>query len=196
LPHRSGAILASAATWVESAKDWASNATFALVPFADGDASNTRVHSGFQAAYERMHSMVDVVLKDLLRIKLRPIWFTGHSLGGALATIAAARLDNATGLYTYGCPRVGDDDFVNAFPAHVNVWRFCTSGDPVPNVPPRAGWFARLLQRSGYQHLGHAVWLDENALPVETGELFVAQKTSNPLLHAPMRYCVLIWNLP
>jgi hypothetical protein len=43
------------------------------------------------------------------------LWFAGHSLGGALATLAAYRLGNAQGLYTFGSPRVGNDDFANAF---------------------------------------------------------------------------------
>ena len=38
-----------------------------------------------------------------------PLWLTGHSLGGAMATIAAMKMpQQVTGLYTYGAPCVGD----------------------------------------------------------------------------------------
>lgn len=38
-----------------------------------------------------------------------PLWLTGHSLGGAMATIAAMKMpQKVTGLYTYGAPCVGD----------------------------------------------------------------------------------------
>src|SRR5262249_5032912 len=72
---------------------------FPQVSFGPG-----RVHGGFLLAYEQ----VAQGLGDRLRaLAGRPVWFTGHSLGGALATIAAARFGDFRGLYTYGSPRVG-----------------------------------------------------------------------------------------
>ncbi len=75
--------------------------------------------------------------------------FTGHSLGGAVATIAFAiyrlwcrsssqRRDNAQ-LITFGAPRVGDQRLVTAF-EHEHADRFVhvvNRGDPVPEMPPR-----------------------------------------------------------
>ncbi|KAG0068967.1 hypothetical protein BGZ89_003763 [Linnemannia elongata] len=59
---------------------------------------------------------------DYKRKKLR-FYICGHSLGGALATIFLAKmvecnsplLDIFSGLYTFGCPRLGDKDFSHAF---------------------------------------------------------------------------------
>ncbi|KAF9187546.1 hypothetical protein BGZ50_001893 [Haplosporangium sp. Z 11] len=60
------------------------------------------------------------------RKKLR-FYVCGHSLGGGLATIFLAKLvqcnspllDIFSGLYTYGCPKIGDKDFSHAFGARL-----------------------------------------------------------------------------
>ncbi|WP_367179963.1 lipase family protein [uncultured Zoogloea sp.] len=73
--------------------------------------------------------------------------FTGHSLGGAVATIAfmvyscrcrsQGAKENAV-LVTFGAPRIGDMDFVNEFSSRFKG-RFVHvqhPGDPVPDLPP------------------------------------------------------------
>lgn len=78
----------------------------------------------------------------------KKLYVTGHSLGGAMATICASRLSaqgmNVEGLYTYGSPRVGDGEFVANL--KVNHFRFVNNNDAVPKVPP---------QVFGYRHHGH-----------------------------------------
>ncbi len=86
----------------------------------------------------------------------KPIWLTGHSLGGALATIAAYRLlkmgMNVHGLYTFGSPRVGNYGFVHDFRVLAfqrglkgqgnegNLQRFMNHNDIVARVPPALGF--------------------------------------------------------
>jgi triacylglycerol lipase len=68
-----------------------------------------KVHSGFNTEVDDLWPM----LEDLLRDNDRPVWFCGHSLGGAMATICAARCiqsslsSNPEELHTFGSPRVG-----------------------------------------------------------------------------------------
>ena len=83
--------------------------------------------------------------------------FTGHSLGGSIATIAfcvyrcwcrsePSRKDNAV-LVTFGSPRVGDGEFMEEF-CRSNRGRFrhvVHPGDPVPQLPPNG--FSELLNR-------------------------------------------------
>ena len=71
----------------------------------------------------------------------RGIWVTGHSLGGAIATLATVQLLDAgytvNGTYTYGSPRVGNPNFCAAFNAQGSPpsFRFVNNDDIVPRVP-------------------------------------------------------------
>ena len=85
------------------------------------------------------------------------LFFTGHSLGGALALIAAERAARdpavnarATGVYVFGCPRAGGDAFFNSYTPLFgdSTFRLVHGSDIVATVPP-AGLFrhvGRLIQ--------------------------------------------------
>jgi hypothetical protein len=91
------------------------------------------VHKGFADA---LHSVWDKVTASLDKNVPAdcPLFIAGHSLGAALATLAAA-LRRPRGLYTYGSPRVGDDDFGETL-AGVNNFRVVNNRDVVTTVPP------------------------------------------------------------
>lgn len=114
------------------------------------------VHSGFADAYESVES----TLLAWLTMD-RPIFITGHSLGGALATICAARIGVASprmpmlALYTYGSPRVLDwlaATWLNGcLPGR--SWRVVNNNDVVTRLPlSRPG--------NGYYHVGELTYLD------------------------------------
>ena len=67
---------------------------------------------------------------------------TGHSLGAAMATITATRVD-AECLYTFGSPRVGGKEFIKQL--NCEHHRFVNNNDIVTKVPP---------QIMGFQHCG------------------------------------------
>jgi len=92
-----------------------------------------RVHSGFKAALEEVWNDL---LPEIRQHQERgaKIWVTGHSLGAALATLAADRLQDVQGLYTYGSPRVGDQGFQESF--RPKTFRLVNGSDIVAGVPP------------------------------------------------------------
>ncbi|MDX1400396.1 MAG: lipase family protein [Kiloniellales bacterium] len=107
------------------------------------------VHEGFAEAFEAAWPEIG---KDLTRSNGRPLIITGHSLGGALATLAAVHCPQAL-VYTFGAPRVGNQAFAHAFAARgQQLHRFVNHRDPVPLLPP--GFI-------GYRHVGLAYYIDK-----------------------------------
>lgn len=110
-----------------------------LVPWTPGG----RAHAGFKEGF-------DLLWPDLERwLDGHPgRWlFTGHSLGAALATLAASRKRPAR-LVTFGSPRVGDPTFVETL-SEVEVARYVDCCDIVTHLPPPA-------LPSGYAHVNEA----------------------------------------
>lgn len=83
---------------------------------------------------------MDVEIQQFLNLgdfKEKPLFITGHSLGGALATIAAKKLTHKGGIascYTFGSPRVGNVDW--AVGIKTPVYRVVNAVDPVTMMPP------------------------------------------------------------
>jgi hypothetical protein len=94
-----------------------------------------KVHTGFLRAFAEISDRLDAIVAA--RRPDQALWLAGHSLGGALATLAAAHLgrDAVQGLYTYGSPRVGDAAFASVLPVASNV-RHVHRDDWVATMPP------------------------------------------------------------
>lgn len=124
--------------------DWLGNFRFKPVAWKHGAG---RVHEGFQDGYEAL--IRDEKWKaEVERVSRASLWLTGHSRGGAFATLAAASPlgVRAAGLYTFGSPPVGDATFGQAIrPVHR---RFVNGNDAVPRVP---------LAMVGFEHHGQLV---------------------------------------
>jgi triacylglycerol lipase len=116
------------------------------------------VHRGFLHAFQLVKDdMVNTIQR--LRNKSNPqsLWCTGHSLGGALAVVAAAQLfvdgHKVNGLYTFGQPRVGGETFTTECARRLagQYFRFVNNNDTVTRVAPRA---------LGYAHTGEVRYID------------------------------------
>lgn len=96
-----------------------------------------RVHRGYAQMTRSLWGEVSAALRRSVTGRRR-IWLTGHSQGGALAVLVAAKLaaqgSPPSGVITFGAPRVGDQAF-NAS-VQVPVVRFELADDLVPSLPP------------------------------------------------------------
>ncbi|MBD1919768.1 lipase family protein [Microcoleus sp. FACHB-831] len=164
------------------------------------------VHRGFYRTYTRldrgglldgtpandrpsMKESVETTLNNLAQDS--QIFVTGHSLGGALATIAALHISkmnsfNPPILYTFASPRVGDQRFAQQF-ENLECYRIANSEDLVPTIPLATklltlraslagitGLWKNHLSKMDYQHIGEPLYFttqkgsvsDNHTIPV------------------------------
>ena len=126
-------------------QDFLTDAAFALLPVSLASSVHLGFWTSLGTAYEE--------LRELARgAGTRRIWITGHSLGGALATLLAYRLQQdgiaIKGVYTYGSPRAGNAGFALEYAALFAdrpSQRWVNASDPVAIAPPPG---------LGYVHVG------------------------------------------
>jgi triacylglycerol lipase len=123
----------------DSFLDWLADATYVQTTF-DFVGNSGLVHEGFKEVYQ---SARDQVLTAVLAAPTNlPLYITGHSLGGGLATLAALDLAVNTPfanpvVYSFASPRVGDPDFAAKSDVAVQThWRVLNTLDVVPVLPP------------------------------------------------------------
>jgi len=109
-----------------------------IIPWHTGG----KVMPYFNTAFSSLRSAVSDQITKLRRdFPSYKIYVTGHSLGGAMASLAALTLKSQFGisvtLYTFGQPRVGDYVFAKNFDKNIpDAWRVVHNLDPVPHLPP------------------------------------------------------------
>jgi len=157
----SATLIVLAFRGTQTVSNWDTNLHALLIhpPYTD---ENLRVHEGFYRAFEKLsdgarglHQKVKE-LEEATAGQL-PIYITGHSLGGAMAQIAAAVLgsDQIAACYTFGSPRVGNSVF--------DLWvkppsyRVINYADIVPQVPIPIPFVM------GYRHSGDPRYLPDRA---------------------------------
>ena len=144
-----------------------------LPEFADNAARKDvspdapRVHEGFNQATQllleaesaqsndtqagTMRRVANILKED----KQDKVILVGHSLGGAVVTLAAARLldmgvrPDQIEVVTFGAPAVGNEAFAAQYDGRVPVTRYVMDADPVPSALRRVF--------GGYRHIGREV---------------------------------------
>lgn len=146
----------------QQAADWGTNFKFRMQQFAiTGTAQESaiptgEVHRGFHDAWQSVEKRVVYQLSKWWTPQTK-LWITGHSLGGALAALAATSLEyqgfTVAGLYTFGQPRVGDWAFTRQVNEHMGdrMFRYVNNNDIVPLMPPQ---FNPLNPGRLYGHMG------------------------------------------
>ncbi len=135
-------VLAFRGTELTRLQDLKTDAMVVKIPTIEG-----RVHGGFHRAYE---SVAGRIVESLERAGDLPVYLTGHSLGAALATVATQSLerdrrftDRIAACYTFGSPRVGNDQFDREFKSP--IYRVINNTDIITVIP---------LLAMGYIHIG------------------------------------------
>jgi triacylglycerol lipase len=213
------AIVAFRGTRSDSWKDIFTDAEYPTVPWSDEDRA-AYVHEGFKTALDSVRNPLEAALGALpAGCK---VWFTGHSLGGALATLAGSRYrDRAAGVYTMGSPLVGNQNFAGAFNQAFGsgnarrCFRYVNDHDAVTDVPPELFAFPH----GRYAHVEEERWINRDGnigttpptLPDFVQEVFgtprflrqtIEKALEDPpsLLpdaltdHTPLYYVLNIWN--
>jgi predicted lipase len=137
-------------------KNWIANLDGSQVGYSK--CSGCAVHKGFYNGYSEVSATVKAQVQFVLsKYRTAAIYVTGHSLGGALATLAALDIKGTFGrldvFYSYGEPRVGNAAFASYFANQVPVFRVIHYADIVPHVPPL---------NMAYTHGGNQIWYTED----------------------------------
>jgi hypothetical protein len=200
--------------FTELFKDSMADERIALVPISSGG----RVHRGFNEALDEIYTVLEHRLDELRQEKpSRPFFFTGHSLGAALATLAAERFGFVQGLYTFGSPLVGDAAFKDSFRVK-SAFRIVNNNDIVARVPPKGPLAPPARGIGSYVHVGELKYIDRDGrihddpplldrlLDGAAGEIDALVETIrssgfHPNIpfdhltdHAPLYYALRLWN--
>lgn len=118
-----------------------------------------KVHRGFREALNKIWSDIEPFIIEANK-KGKEIYFTGHSLGAAKATLAAARCTrlentpNPNALFTYGSPKVGNKKYISFLnELSINHHRWVNNVDIVTRVP-----------FPFYKHHGELHYMNHNGL--------------------------------
>ncbi|KAG0615812.1 hypothetical protein M758_5G068700 [Ceratodon purpureus] len=130
------------------------------------------VHGGFLNAYDSVRRRLLTLLQASIGVsdidndpaQSWQVYSTGHSLGGALATLFALELSSSklakkghirVTMYNFGSPRVGNKRFADMYNQAIkDSWRVVNHRDIIPTVP-------RLM---GYCHVAHPIYLSAGGL--------------------------------
>jgi len=155
--------------FINAVRDWiVTDSDTAMVTVGDFGAE-VDVHRGFYRAFIAVADDIESALQAPLADG-RHLWITGHSMGGALATLAVpwlcARGVPVSGAYTFGTPMVGGVRLSNLFRSLPvdRFHRYVQEGDPVPGLPPEPTNYEHVIpphviRADGSVVLGDRTWV-------------------------------------
>jgi triacylglycerol lipase len=134
---------------IDGLKDWLLTNANDLLILPEGRIGTDFVAAGVGARFHRgfLEALADIwdplfaAVDAAMKAKERPLWVTGHSLGGALALLAAWRLQRSfipvQKVYTFGSPMIGNAAAAEAFKSEFTdkIFRYVDEEDLVPLLP-------------------------------------------------------------
>lgn len=191
-----------------SAEEWSFKVDHKWLPDSLDPVIAPKVHRGFYKAYQEIRQQLVYSLEQVGILQGKELYITGHSLGGALAILAAYDLTKVYGyppkaVYTFGMPRVGfqplgwraDHDFRSFYndPPYLNLrsrtFRMVnlqrpTKMDGIPALPPVTGMFNNIS--GNYEHVGTLVHLFPDKMALNDFEKVLGIPDMN--LHSSITY--------
>jgi hypothetical protein len=158
-----------------SIRNWVTNFIFPTT--ATTICPTCLVSQGFWGSWlEAQNNVLDAIAKARIQYPDYKIVATGHSLGGALASLATGVLRSqgtTVDLYTYGAPKIGLDAIASYLTntTYGATYRVTHKADPVPKLPPA------LL---GFKHISPEYYVTSgNGVAVTAADITVLQGAVN-----------------
>ena len=173
-------------TSLDGVKDWLlTNArNFLVVPegrlgtdFAAAGVG-ARFHRGFMQALEEIWPLLFSRVDEAFGKRERPVWVTGHSLGGALALLCAWRMHrqfvSIEQVVTFGAPMIGNHLAAEAFQREFpnRIFRYVDVGDLVPRLPMVS------LLSNDYDHCQQEIVVGTNTIEAAADTIATVAKSS------------------
>lgn len=138
--------------------DWMTDGEVTLSSYKGGEM----LHTGFMLRARSMLAAVAAAIDE------RPVYLTGHSMGGALAVIVADMLPKPpAAVVTFGQPRPGNFAFGDRFRDQhgATLYSFANDRDIVPRMAPRLLGYQHIVEpyyidASGFIHKSKGIWIE------------------------------------
>tara|TARA_Y100000389_G_scaffold169134_1_gene175175 strand:- start:1706 stop:2470 length:765 start_codon:yes stop_codon:yes gene_type:complete len=152
-----------------SLHDWKINLDARLKLYQKNN-NTFKIHNGFYTQYNSVKKYIYSYLIE--NNSYDNIIITGHSLGGALATICS--FDISDYIYnknitcvTFGSPRVGDKNFINLYNYYnISTHRIVIYDDPVPKWP----------LNGNYIHICSSIYFKKNKIFIKPNKGLISIK--------------------
>ncbi|EAS02832.1 lipase family protein (macronuclear) [Tetrahymena thermophila SB210] len=139
-------------------QNWIAN--FQAIPVKYAGCQGCLVHDGFQLTLKEISDNINTCVQGLAnKYQDAQVFVTGHSLGGALATLSVLEIAKIVDpskivFMNFGSPRVGNQQFVEYFDSVItNGIRVVNFKDIVPHLP---------LKIMDFKHVNTEVWMLSN----------------------------------
>lgn len=159
----------------ESLKDFVQDIKINKISLGD----NIRVHDGFyQQLIENYDQLEQIVKKLLEKHPTYQLYVTGHSLGGALATLysymLSSKIDQSITVMTFGSPRVGNYKFADSFMKKKNIIHYrITNGRDIITALPIIN----------YYHTGYHIILKNHQIKTQMNNNCLLKWYRSSILH-------------
>ncbi|MGR8999105.1 MAG: lipase family protein [Gammaproteobacteria bacterium] len=152
-------------------RDWfGTNLTFQLQDAPSSWGRGVRVHRGFYVTLDALYQGIRNHILSLANT--RKVYLTGHSTGGALATLCGYRLQyvggvNVEAVYSFGAPRIGNNGFAQSYTQLLGnrTYRWVNRfdlGAQVPDISAPPTPTAGIVPIEPYVHVGRLNYIEAN----------------------------------